>query len=67
MSNTALAQRIFEVARQLPDAKANEALDFILFLRARQAGLEHRDLQNAQQTAMNHVWDNEEDEAWNDA
>jgi len=28
--------------------------------------LEWRNLQNAQMTAMSHVWDNPEDEIWND-
>ena len=28
--------------------------------------LEWRDLQNAQMTAMAHVWDNPEDDCWND-
>jgi hypothetical protein len=29
--------------------------------------LEWRDLQNAQMDCMMHVWDNPEDEVWNDA
>lgn len=29
--------------------------------------LEWRDLQNAQIDSMQHVWDNPEDEVWNDA
>lgn len=29
--------------------------------------LEWRDLQNAQNDSMTHVWDNPEDEVWNDA
>jgi len=66
MSNTVLAQRIYEAAQQLPDVQAHEALDFIHFLRTRQERAEHRDLQNAQQTSMNHIWDNAEDEVWND-
>lgn len=66
MSNAALAQRIYQAAQALPDAQALETLDFIYFLRTRQEMAEHRDLQNAQQTAMNHVWDNKEDEVWND-
>jgi hypothetical protein len=66
MSNASLAQRIYEAAQLLPDVQAHEALDFIYFLRMRQERAEHRDLQNAQQTVMNHIWDNEEDEVWND-
>jgi hypothetical protein len=34
------------------------------FLKNQQAMVEHRDLQTAQQTVMNHIWDNTEDEAW---
>ena len=67
MSNAVLAQRIFEVAKTLPDTQAVEALDFIFFLKTRQELLEHRDLQNAQQTVMDHIWDNDEDEVWNNA
>lgn len=65
MSNAQLAQKIYEAAQALPDAQALEALDFIYFLRTRQELAQHRDLQNAQQTVMNHIWDNEEDEVWN--
>ena len=65
MSNAVLAQRIYQAAQALPDAQAQEALDFIYFLRTRQELAEHRDLQNAQQGVMNHIWDNEADEVWN--
>ena len=67
MSNAALAQKIYQAAQALPDAQAAEALDFIYFLRTRQELAEHRDLQAAQQDSMNHVWDNDADEVWNDA
>lgn len=65
MSNATLAQKIYQAAQALPDRQAQETLDFIYFLRTRQELTEHRDLQNAQQIVMNHIWDNEEDEAWN--
>ena len=65
MSNAALAQKIYQAAQELPDVQAMEALDFIYFLKTRQELAEHRDLQNAQQTSMNHIWDNDADEAWN--
>ena len=65
MSNAALAQKIYLAAQALPDAQAQETLDFIYFLRTRQELAEHRDLQNAQQVVMNHIWDNEADEVWN--
>jgi hypothetical protein len=61
-----VAEQIYEQAKLLPDAMAQEALDFVLFLRARQERGEWRDLMNAQSVALAAVWDNEEDEAWND-
>lgn len=65
MSNAALVQKIAQAVQSLPDQQALEALNFILFLQARQGQAEWRDLQDAQQTSMNHVWDNEADEVWN--
>lgn len=65
MSNAALAQKIYQAAQALPDVQAQEALDFIYFLKTRQDLAEHRDLQKAQQSSMNHIWDNDSDEAWN--
>jgi hypothetical protein len=67
MSNAALADKIYEAAQSLPDLQAAEALDFIYFLKSRQALKEQRDLQNAQQISMQHVWSNDEDEVWNNA
>jgi len=67
MSNAALTQRIFEAAQALPDPQAAQALDFIYFLKKQQELAEHRDLQSAQQTVMDHIWDNDEDEVWNHA
>ena len=66
MTNVALVQQITQAVQCLPEQKAQEALDFILFLQARQEQAEWRDLQDAQQISMNHVWNNEADEAWND-
>ena len=64
MSNAALVEKIFRAAQALPDVQAKEVLDFMYFLKNQQAMFEHRDLQTAQQTVMNHIWDNTEDEAW---
>lgn len=61
-----VAEQVYEQAKLLPDVLAQEALDFVLFLRARQERGEWRDLMNAQSVALAAVWDNEEDEAWND-
>lgn len=65
MSNAVLVQKIAQAAQSLPDQQALEALNFILFLQTRQEQAEWRDVQDAQQTSMNHVWDNDADEVWN--
>jgi hypothetical protein len=64
--NMTVAEQVYEQAKLLPQPLAQEALDFVLFLRARQEREEWRDLTAAQSTALAAVWDNEEDEAWND-
>jgi hypothetical protein len=61
-----VAEQVYEQAKLLPDALVQEALDFVLFLRARQERKEWRDMINAQSVALAAVWDNEEDEAWTD-
>jgi hypothetical protein len=65
MSNALLTQKIQEAAQTLPDNQALEVLDFIYFLNTRQKIQEQHNLQQAQQTSMNHLWDNDSDEAWN--
>jgi hypothetical protein len=60
-----LADQLFEQAKQLPEPLAQEALDFVLFLRAKHERKEWRDLMDAQATALADTWNNEEDEAWN--
>lgn len=66
MSNTALAQKIFESVQSLPDTQAREVLDFVLFLQSKHHQTASHEWQEAQQPAMNHIWDNEADERWND-
>jgi hypothetical protein len=61
-----IADQLFEQAKQLPEPLAREALDFVLFLRARHERGEWRDLMDAQTIALAGTWDNAEDEAWND-
>lgn len=60
-----LADQLFEQVKQLPEPLAQEALDFVLFLRARHERKEWRSLMDAQLTTLAGTWDNEEDEAWN--
>jgi len=59
-----VAEQLYEQAKLLPQPLAQEALDFVLFLRARQDRGEGRDLINAQSGVLDEVWNNTEDEAW---
>jgi hypothetical protein len=60
-----VAEQLYEQARLLPEPLAQEALDFVLFLRARQGRGDLRDLMNAQSGVLARVWDDAEDEVWN--
>jgi hypothetical protein len=62
----AIAEIVYEQVKTLPDQLAREVLDFVGYLRERQARGEWRDLMSAQTTGLAAVWDNSEDEAWND-
>ncbi len=62
-----LAERLFQAAKELPEPLAREALDFVLFLQTRADEARWRDLMNAQQTALRDVWDNPEDQVWDNA
>ncbi len=60
-----IAEQIARIAGTLPESLAREALDFVRFLQARERG-ELDDWQKAQTVSLVHVWDNAEDEVWND-
>jgi hypothetical protein len=51
--------------KSLPEFKAQEVLDFIVFLKTRNENNEWQDLKNAQEKSLSNIWDNEEDEVWN--
>jgi hypothetical protein len=63
-----IAEIICREARRLPEPLAREVLDFIGYLEAkhglREQGIEH--LKQAQAPVMDHIWDNQEDEVWNE-
>lgn len=61
----AIADLIYEHAKKLPERLAREVLDFVGYLAEREEREHDRDLLDAKQAAMKHVWDNAEDEAWN--
>lgn len=55
------ADLVYEQVKTLPEPLAREVLDFIGYLRERG---EWRDLMNAQSPALADVWDNAEDQVW---
>ncbi len=67
MRNALLTQKILETVSQLPDDQAREVLDFATFVSQRIHLSDWHDLQNAQLTALTELWDNDEDEVWNEA
>lgn len=61
-----LSELVYEQFRTLPEPQAREVLDFIGFLKEKQERTEWEDLMRAQTTAFKTIWDNPEDEVWND-
>lgn len=61
-----LSELAVEQIKTLPEEMTREVLDFIGYLKERQERAEWQDLVQAQATAMKAVWDNPEDEVWND-
>ena len=62
-----MADHIYDEARALPESLAQEVLDFIEFLKTRSDHSQATDLMRAQESSLAAVWDNAEDEVWNDA
>ena len=61
-----IAELIFEQVKALPDQAAREVLDFVGYLRERSERADWRDLMNAQSGALAPVWDNTDDQVWDD-
>ena len=63
-----LAELAFEQIKTLPDEQTREVLDFIGYLKMKENHdrEEWEDLMNAQAESMKSIWDNPEDEVWND-
>jgi len=59
-----IAELVYEQAKNLPDPLAREDLDFVGYLRERGNRADWRDLMNAQSASLAPVWDNGEDESW---
>lgn len=59
-----LAEQIYQAVKPLSMVKAQEVLDFALFLQQREDAQEWQNLMLAQVESLSD-WDNPEDEAWN--
>ena len=62
------ADKIYREAQRLPEPLAQEVLDFIGFLEQKHGRerAQHDELKQAQQPAMERIWNNPDDEVWND-
>ncbi len=60
-----IAELIFEQVKKLPDQAAREVLDFISYVRERNERADWRDMMDAQSLSLASVWDNSEDQVWN--
>jgi len=59
-----IAELIFEQVKKLPDQAAREVLDFVGYIRERGERADFRDLVKAQSASLASVWDNSEDQVW---
>jgi hypothetical protein len=60
-----VADKICEKARELPEPLAKEVLEFIERISGyRNSGIE--EFKKAQELSMKSIWENEEDDIWND-
>jgi hypothetical protein len=62
-----IAEQVYEQVKALPEPLAREVLDFVAFLRDRGDRREWRDLMQAQSASLSSVWDNPEDQIWDNA
>lgn len=60
-----IADKICEKARDLPEPLAREVLAFIERIGAQQ-GAELEELKKAQVPIMKRIWENKEDDVWNE-
>lgn len=61
------AEQIFEQVKKLPEPVARKVLDFIGYLQEKQELEAYKNLAHAQSGSMRALWENEEDEIWNNA
>ncbi len=62
-----IAEKIYREVSRLPENLAREVLDFAEYIAKKHGHLnEIQNLKEAQAPAMEHIWNNEADEVWND-
>ena len=61
-----VAELAYEQIKTLPETQVREVLDFIGYLKEKGERVEWEDLMGAQVGSLAAVWDNAEDEVWND-
>ena len=61
----ALAEKAYEELKKLPEPMVQEVLDFIGYLESKQTKTVSGWVR-AQEKSLQNVWDNEDDEAWNE-
>lgn len=62
-----IAEQVYEEVQALPESAAREVLDFAQFLRSKCQSDELAVLKLAQIPAMAAIWDNDDDDVYNDA
>lgn len=63
---TITIDRVIDEIRQLPEPLQREVLNFARFLKSKAARVDLDNLVNAQHSSMEAIWNNEDDEVWND-
>ncbi|MDN3522103.1 DUF2281 domain-containing protein [Halomonas ramblicola] len=60
------SEKIVDNVSRLPESLQEEVLDFTYFLIQKVEKGELKSLSQAQESSMEKLWDNDEDEVWND-
>lgn len=60
------SEKIVDNVSRLPESLQEEVLDFTYFLIQKIEKGELKSLSQAQESSMEKLWDNDEDEVWND-
>ncbi len=62
------AEKIYHEVKRLPEPLAREVLDFIEYIELKHGLIDSQvdELIMAQEPAMRHIWENQQDEIWNE-